>query len=115
VKISNTNGILVALLLGAALAWFLSNTNTGAQLIDGNWPSSASTSSATPGAESPASVDTTASDAAGAPKTRVYRWRDARGNLNVSTEQPPPGTRFEIREYRDDLNVVPSGGGVVGD
>jgi len=118
VKISNTNGILVALLLGAALAWFLSNTNTGAQLIDGNWPSlpsTSSTSSVPPGAESQADADTDASDAAGAPKTRVYRWRDARGNLNVSTEPPPPGTRFEIREYRDDLNVVPSGGGVVGD
>ena len=38
---------------------------------------------------------------------RVYKWRDAQGGWHVTSEAPPPGIQYELREYRADLNVLP--------
>ena len=40
--------------------------------------------------------------------TRVYRWRDADGVVQITDEPPPEGTKFEKLEYQNDANVVPS-------
>ena len=40
--------------------------------------------------------------------TRVYKWRDAKGAVHITDEPPPEGTTFEMLEYQNDANVVPS-------
>jgi len=40
--------------------------------------------------------------------TRVYKWRDAEGTVQITDEPPPEGTKFEKLEYQNDANVVPS-------
>ena len=40
--------------------------------------------------------------------TRVYKWRDADGVVQITDEPPPEGTKFEELEYQNDANVVPS-------
>lgn len=40
--------------------------------------------------------------------TRVYKWRDADGVVQITEEPPPEGTKFEKLEYQNDANVVPS-------
>ena len=40
--------------------------------------------------------------------TRVYKWRDADGVVQITDEPPPEGTEFEKLEYQNDANVVPS-------
>lgn len=40
--------------------------------------------------------------------TRVYKWRDAKGIVQITDEPPPEGTKFEKLEYQNDANVVPS-------
>ena len=40
--------------------------------------------------------------------TRVYKWRDAEGVVQITDEPPPEGTKFEKLEYQNDANVVPS-------
>ncbi len=40
--------------------------------------------------------------------TRVYKWRDAKGAVHITDEPPPEGTNFEMLEYQNDANVVPS-------
>jgi hypothetical protein len=40
--------------------------------------------------------------------TRVYKWRDADGVMQITDEPPPEGTNFEELEYQNDANVVPS-------
>ncbi len=40
--------------------------------------------------------------------TRLYKWRDAKGTVQITDEPPPEGTKFEKLEYRNDANVVPS-------
>lgn len=40
--------------------------------------------------------------------TRVYKWRDADGVVQITDEPPPEGTKFEKLEYQNDANVVPS-------
>lgn len=37
----------------------------------------------------------------------LYRWVDAHGVVNVSTEKPPAGARFTIVHIDPDQNVVP--------
>ena len=37
----------------------------------------------------------------------LYRWVDAHGVVNVSSERPPAGTRFTVVHIRPDQNVVP--------
>ncbi len=40
--------------------------------------------------------------------TRVYKWRDADGVMQITDEPPPEGTKFEELEYQNDANVIPS-------
>jgi len=40
--------------------------------------------------------------------TRLYKWRDAEGGVQITDEPPPEGTKFETLEYENDTNVVPS-------
>ncbi len=51
-------------------------------------------------------LERTVRDALGT--TRVYKWRDAEGTVQITDEPPPEGTKFEILEYQNDANVVPS-------
>jgi hypothetical protein len=39
--------------------------------------------------------------------TRLYKWRDGRGDWHVTDDPPPAGTRYEPLEYRSDVNVLP--------
>jgi len=39
--------------------------------------------------------------------TTLYKWRDADGHWQLSSEPPPPGTPYQTKQYRDDTNVVP--------
>ncbi|MEZ5541680.1 MAG: hypothetical protein R3F42_06515 [Pseudomonadota bacterium] len=42
------------------------------------------------------------------PKTeRLYKWRNARGEWQVTDTQPPPGTAYETLDIRADVNVLP--------
>jgi hypothetical protein len=103
-KLSNSQAIVLAVLIAAAVAWFFAATDSGQALLG-----------TAPSRNSNVPTENTNRAPDGAPvTTKIYRWRDARGNLNVSTEPPPPGVKFDVREYRDDQNVVPSGGGVIG-
>ena len=38
---------------------------------------------------------------------RLYRWRDARGVLQVTDTPPPKGIKAERVDLREDVNVVP--------
>jgi Domain of unknown function (DUF4124) len=40
--------------------------------------------------------------------TRLYKWRDAKGTVQITDEPPPEGTKFEKLDYQNDANVVPS-------
>ena len=40
--------------------------------------------------------------------TRIYRWRDADGNLEHSNAPPPAGVEYEVIEVSSDTNVIPS-------
>ena len=51
-------------------------------------------------------LERTVRDALGT--TRVYKWRDTEGTVQITDEPPPEGTKFEILEYQNDANVVPS-------
>jgi Domain of unknown function (DUF4124) len=102
-KISSGAAWLIALLGGLALAWFLSQTKTGDAITAGEV--------ALPG--KPA-TERLHDDKQPTTSVQIYRWRDAKGNLNASTEPPPPGVKYTVHAYRDDQNVVPSGGGVIG-
>jgi len=39
--------------------------------------------------------------------TTVYKWRDGDGNWQVS-DKPPAKGDYEVRQYRGDVNVMPS-------
>lgn len=39
--------------------------------------------------------------------TRLYKWRDERGQWQVSDRPPPPGIDYERLDYRSDTNVLP--------
>jgi hypothetical protein len=39
----------------------------------------------------------------------LYKWRDARGVLQV-TNEPPKGRKYEEVQIRQDQNVIPMGG-----
>ena len=36
----------------------------------------------------------------------IYRWTDAKGNLQFSNEQPPEGIVYTLKGYDPDLNVI---------
>lgn len=38
---------------------------------------------------------------------RLYKWRNPRGEWQMTDTPPPPGTPFELLEYREDVNVLP--------
>ena len=38
---------------------------------------------------------------------RLYKWRNARGEWQVTDAPPPAGTPYEKQDYRDDVNVLP--------
>jgi hypothetical protein len=38
----------------------------------------------------------------------TYRWQDANGEWNFSSERPPEGVEFEVVRYRHDTNVMPA-------
>ena len=38
---------------------------------------------------------------------RLYKWRDARGNWQITDQLPPEGIEYEKLEYREDVNVLP--------
>jgi hypothetical protein len=44
-----------------------------------------------------------------APKktARLFKWRDARGDWQVTDRPPPDGIDYERLEYREDVNVLP--------
>ena len=44
-----------------------------------------------------------------APKktARLYKWRDAGGNWQITDQLPPEGIDYEKLEYREDVNVLP--------
>jgi hypothetical protein len=39
---------------------------------------------------------------------KMYRWRDAKGQWQLSDKPPADGTKYEIVEYHKDTNVIPS-------
>jgi hypothetical protein len=39
--------------------------------------------------------------------TRLFRWRDAQGNWQITDRRPPEGTDYELLKYREDVNVLP--------
>ncbi len=39
-------------------------------------------------------------------EVRLYRWRDASGQWQVSDQPPPDGVPYEIVSYRHDTNVL---------
>ena len=40
--------------------------------------------------------------------TTVYKWRDERGNWQITDHPPPAGISFETFKYQSNTNVVPS-------
>ena len=38
----------------------------------------------------------------------VYQWYDDQGVLQVTDEPPPEGTRYEVKQYSLDANIIPS-------
>jgi hypothetical protein len=39
--------------------------------------------------------------------TRLFKWRDVRGNWQITDRLPPAGVDYEMLEYREDVNVLP--------
>jgi hypothetical protein len=40
--------------------------------------------------------------------TTVYKWRDQKGNWQITDQPPPAGIKYEILEYQSNTNVMPS-------
>lgn len=38
---------------------------------------------------------------------RLYQWKNARGEWQVTDTPPPADTPYERQDYRDDVNVLP--------
>ena len=38
---------------------------------------------------------------------RLFKWRDASGNWQITDQPPPQGVDYEKLEYRQDVNVLP--------
>ncbi len=41
-------------------------------------------------------------------KTLIYEWRDKEGNLNFTSEPPPPGIQYTTKGYDPRLNLIQS-------
>ena len=40
--------------------------------------------------------------------TKAYKWRDAKGNWQLTEQLPPAGTAYEVLETRSGDNIVPA-------
>lgn len=40
--------------------------------------------------------------------TTVYKWRDAKGDWQITDQPPPTGTQYKILQYQSDTNVMPA-------
>jgi hypothetical protein len=49
------------------------------------------------------------SNAIGADAVKVWKWRDASGNVVYSTEPPPRGVKAEEKQFNPNHNVIESG------
>jgi hypothetical protein len=38
---------------------------------------------------------------------RLFKWRDASGNWQITDQLPPEGVDYEKLEYSEDVNVLP--------
>lgn len=38
---------------------------------------------------------------------RIYKWRNAQGEWQLTDTPPPAGIEYERSDYREDLNVLP--------
>ena len=38
---------------------------------------------------------------------RVYKWRNERGEWQLTDTPPPPGVEYELSDYQDNVNVLP--------
>ena len=38
----------------------------------------------------------------------IYQWHDSEGNIQFTTEPPPEGTEYEVRQFDPDTNVIQS-------
>jgi hypothetical protein len=47
--------------------------------------------------------------------TRLYKWQDEDGQLQITDRLPPEGILYEILNYREDENVLPLPPGLEGD
>ena len=43
-------------------------------------------------------------------ETKLYKWLDANGQWQVSDTPPAGGVKYEVLQYRSDVNVIPSSG-----
>ena len=41
-------------------------------------------------------------------ETKLYKWRDATGQWQVTDTPPGGGIKYEILHYRTDVNVIPA-------
>ncbi len=39
---------------------------------------------------------------------RLYKWQDEHGQVQYSNQPPAPGVRYELVDYWEDANVIPS-------
>ncbi|HUT41568.1 MAG TPA: hypothetical protein VM011_09520 [Gammaproteobacteria bacterium] len=75
--------LLVILAVGAGL-WFYTNPDAAKDLKD----------------LLPHAISTPGTD-------RLYKWRNDRGEWQMTDTLPPAGTPFETLDYREDVNVLP--------
>jgi len=75
---------LLATVITAAGIWFYTHPDAGAGLK----------------ALLPATASSARND-------RLYKWRNARGEWQITDTLPPAGTRYETLDFREDLNVLP--------
>ena len=53
-------------------------------------------------------IEQLSSDAGMTKKTvRVYKWRNTRGEWQITDQVPPEGIEYQRLEYREDENVLP--------
>lgn len=40
--------------------------------------------------------------------TKTYKWRNEKGEWQITDRPPPAGIEYEVRTYHSDANIVPS-------
>jgi hypothetical protein len=38
---------------------------------------------------------------------RIYKWRNEHGEWQLTDAPPPPGVEYQLKDYREDVNVLP--------